>query len=127
MRRIERTPEIERGRRRKAERFADAARLVDEFDDDGELTDVIVTLCVHAGIAASDVICMKKLGTHVKGDNHAEAIAHLRSADREASSALASLLGMKTKAGYGFDSVSRADLTRAMRAMENLITAMRRA
>ncbi|PRB04239.1 hypothetical protein CQ047_16895 [Microbacterium sp. MYb72] len=125
MRLIERTPAIERGRRRKAEQFAAAARMVEELEDDDELVDVIVTLCVHSGIASSDVICLKRLGTHVKGENHAEAVSHLKKADDGASSALATLLSMKTKAGYGFDSVSRSDLTRAMRAMESLVTKMR--
>ena len=127
MRLVERTPAIERGRRRKAEQFATAARMLEELEDDDELIDVIVTLCVHSGIAASDVICLKRLGTHVKGEGHAEAVSHLKQANGAASSTLATLLGMKTKAGYGFDSVSRTDLVRAMRAMESMIVAMRAA
>lgn len=50
-------------RERKARAFADAAELVQAFDDaDRELGDVYVTLCVHAGIAAADAICLRRLG-----------------------------------------------------------------
>ncbi|WP_210418475.1 hypothetical protein [Agromyces intestinalis] len=118
---MQRTPAIEQGRRRKADQFAEAADIVEQFDDnDAELVDAIVTLCVHAGIAASDVIGMKRLGTHVQGDNHTDAIAHLKKADASAAKHLSALLQLKTKAGYGFDSISRADLTRAIRAMHKL-------
>lgn len=30
----------------------------------------VVTLCVHAGIAAADIICCKSLGHFVQGDDH---------------------------------------------------------
>jgi hypothetical protein len=96
-------------------------------DSDAALVDAIVTLCVHAGIAASDVICMRQLGTYVQGESHSEAISHLKLADAAAAKHLTALLGMKTKAGYGFDSISRPDLTRALRAMNSLIEAMRAA
>jgi hypothetical protein len=50
--------EIVQGRLRKAGSFLDAANVIHEFaDQDEESADVYVTLCVHAGIAASDVIC----------------------------------------------------------------------
>lgn len=49
------TQEVRRGRLRKAGQFLDAASPVrDLADEDGEIADVYVTLCVHAGIAASD-------------------------------------------------------------------------
>ena len=102
--------------------------MVEQLEEsDAALVDAIVTLCVHAGIAASDVICMRQLGTYVQGDNHSEAISHLKRADTDAARHLTALLGMKTKAGYGFDSISRSDLARAMRAMSSLIEAMRAA
>ena len=47
-----------RGRLRKAEQFWDAAESIRELaDDEAEIGDVYVTLCVHAGIAAADVVC----------------------------------------------------------------------
>src|SRR6266567_5766674 len=62
--------EIRRGRLRKAEQFADAANLIQEYvDTDDDDADAYVTLCVHAGIAASDVICCARLGEHAKGDS----------------------------------------------------------
>ncbi|MFD4422086.1 hypothetical protein ACFWN7_11365 [Agromyces sp. NPDC058484] len=110
MRQVERTPATERGRRSKAEQFAHAVGIVRAFDDDdAELVDAIVTLCVHAGIAVSDVICMKRIGSYVQGENHTSAIAHLHRADSSAAKQLEALLRMKTKAGYGYDSISRSD------------------
>lgn len=128
MRRVERTAAAEAGRRDKAEQFARAAEMVDELsDDEHDLIDAVVTLCVHAGIAASDAICMRRLGTYVQSENHTDAVKHLRSADAAAATQLSTLLGMKTKAGYGYDSISGTDAKRAMRAMHALLVAMRQA
>ncbi len=70
------TPEVRRGRLRKADQFLDAAHLIGDLaDEDGEIADVYATLCVHAGIAASDVVCCARLGEHSQGENHNEAIA----------------------------------------------------
>lgn len=41
------------------------------------MTDAYVPLCVHAGIAASDVVCCAKLGEHAQGENHDEAVGLL--------------------------------------------------
>lgn len=128
MRQVERTPAADAGRRHKAEQFAHAAEIVDEFSgNEHDLIDSVVTLCVHAGIAASDVICMRRLGTYVQGENHTDAVKHLRAADPDAATQLSTLLGMKTKAGYGHDSVSAADAKRALRSMHALLLAMRKA
>jgi hypothetical protein len=55
--------EIVSGRLSKAEQFLDVAAMVrDLADDEEDVGDAVVTLCVHAGIAASDVICCKALG-----------------------------------------------------------------
>ncbi|MET4159958.1 hypothetical protein [Agromyces sp. PvR057] len=128
MRRVERTAAAEAGRRHKAEQFARATEIVDELaDDEFDLIDAVVTLCVHAGIAASDVICMRRLGTYAQGESHTDAIKHLYGADTAAANQLSTLLGMKTKAGYGQDSVSATDVKRAVRAMHALLVAMRQA
>ncbi len=70
---------------RKADQFADAYYLVRDYaGTDGELdvanadADAAVTLAVHAGIAASDVICCARLGEHAQGKNHGEATGLLR-------------------------------------------------
>jgi hypothetical protein len=44
-----------------------AAEIVDAFaDEDLDLDDACVTLLVHAGIAAADVVCCRRLGKHAK-------------------------------------------------------------
>lgn len=42
-------------------------------DEAADVSDAYVTLLVHAGIAAADVICCQRLGEHALGDSHAEA------------------------------------------------------
>ena len=67
-----------RGRLRKAEQFLAAAeRSASSSDDGAEVGDALVTLCVHAGIAASDVLCCKALGHYVQGDDHQQAVDEL--------------------------------------------------
>ena len=75
-----------------------------------------MTLCVHAGIAAADVACCKRLGVHSKGQDHAAAIALLAQVDRKASQQLGGLLDMKEKAEYSARPVSGTDRKRAGRA-----------
>lgn len=51
---------------RKAEQFYAAAETIrDVADDEAETRDAFVTLCVHAGIAAADVLCCLSLGRRV--------------------------------------------------------------
>jgi hypothetical protein len=95
------TAEIRRGRLLKSGRFLDAASLIaDQAEEQAEIADVYVTLCVHAGIAASDAICCARLGQHAQGDDHNEAVALLSKADNPSAKHLRVLLSMKTKAGY---------------------------
>ena len=62
---------MRRGRLAKAEQFTTAAAdLRHSPGGTADLDDVYVTLCVHAGIAAADVICASKLGVHAQGQNH---------------------------------------------------------
>ena len=70
------------GRRRKAFRFAQAFDEVHALADDAnDIIDVCVTLAVHAGIAASDVICCSTLGYHSQTRDHHDAIGLLRKSD----------------------------------------------
>lgn len=114
--------EARKGRLAKAKQFqrvaADALTLV---DDGADVADAVVTLCVHAGIAASDAICAAKLGRYAQGQDHQDAVRLLATVDKSASSYLSTLLGMKTKAGYGYQTVSKTDLTKAVRAMGALV------
>jgi hypothetical protein len=117
------------GRMRKAEQFWEAAEITRELaDDEAEVGDAYVTLCVHAGIAASDVVCCVSLGEHAAGEDHNDAlalIARVRPGGTDLAKALAALLGMKTRAGYSARPVSGTDRKRAQRQAEKLVRAAR--
>lgn len=120
------TPATIAGRRARAEQFLEAAELVNVFEDaDQGLAAAYVTLCVHAGIAASDVICCIRLGHHASGQDHTEAVRVLGTADRAASGSLDVLLRLKTPAGYSHRSISSIDRKRARRAATSLVERMR--
>jgi len=110
-----------------AEQFADATNLIHEYvDTDDDDADAYVTLCVHAGIAASDVICCARLGEHAKGESHNEAVVLLKRVDTDAAKHLSVLLGLKTKSGYSHMPATRDEVKRAGRAAEALIETARR-
>ena len=69
------TAAIREGRMAKAKQFVEAAETVESLADDANDVDAYVTLCVHAGIAAADVICCKRLGKHSRGEDHTAAVA----------------------------------------------------
>jgi hypothetical protein len=118
-----------RGRLRKAEQFLDsAANIRDLADDEADVGDALVTLCVHAGIAASDVICCKALGHFVQGDDHQQAVAEISKVlpgGKELGNDLRALLQLKTRAGYGAPPVSVEERKRAWRRAESLVEAAR--
>jgi hypothetical protein len=112
------------GRLAKARQFFEAATAIrDLADDEATVGDAFVTLCVHAGIAAADVICCRRLGYHVQGESHAEAIDELAKVSKERAKDLRVLLGMKTRAGYGDAPVSTEQRKRAIRAADRLVRA----
>jgi hypothetical protein len=118
---------IAQGRLHKAEQFWDAAEAIRELaDDEAEIGDVYVTLCVHAGIAAADVVCCRALGEHAFGEDHNAAVGLIRrtrpDGDRLAA-ALSVLLGMKTRAGYSASPISITDRKRAQRQAERILRA----
>ena len=112
-----------RGRLDKAVQFADAAELIETMVDEDEQIDAYVTLCVHAGIAAADVLCCARLGKHAEGDNHTEAVALLQKVDKSLAGDLSTLLGMKTFAGYSAQRSTASSRKRAGRAMRRLVDA----
>lgn len=121
------TATIAQGRLKKANQFITAAETVREFADDGEdVADAYVTLCVHAGIAASDVICCTSLGVHPQGESHTAAANLLASTDKDAAKHLQMLLGLKTKAGYGHTPATN-EVKKADRAADALVEKARRA
>jgi hypothetical protein len=117
------------GRLRKAEQFQDAAATIrDLANDETEVGDAFVTLCVHAGIAASDAICCEALGHYVQGDDHNQAIAELSKVKpdgNELGGDLRALLQMKSRAGYGPIPVTVEQRKRAWRRAGSLIEAAR--
>lgn len=119
--------QIRAGRLAKARQFLQAADLIEPSEAD-DIADAYVTMCVHAGIAAADVICCARLGRHHQGDNHAEAVALLKKAGAsEEAKRLAVLLGLKSKAGYTHLPSSAADVKRAGRSAKDLVEAAERA
>jgi hypothetical protein len=115
------------GRLRKAEHLMQAAAALREIDElQEDVGDAVVTLCVHAGVAAADVICCVALGKYAQGEDHNAAVAHLskvRPNGRELGNSLRTLLGMKTRAGYSHEQIRAAELTRALRAAQGLLNA----
>lgn len=112
---------VEQGRRAKAAQFLRVADDARELSDEGDVSDAVVTLYVHAGIAAADAICSAALAKHAQGHSHTDAVSLLASVDKQASQSLATLLGMKTRAGYGHDPVSKSQLARAEKAARTLV------
>ena len=94
------TPEMKIGRLNKAEQFLRAAQLISSSIDDSQLANAYVTLCVHAGIAASDLICCSRLGEYSVGADHRSAVALLARIDENSSIHLKTLLDMKGHSGY---------------------------
>lgn len=112
------------GRLAKARQFINAADTIEALAEEAaDVADAYVTLCVHAGVAAADVICCARLGKYSRGENHASAVELLDRASSQDAKHLRTLLGMKTKAGYTAVPVSGSEHTRAGRAARALIEA----
>ena len=111
-----------RGRLLKARQFLRAA---DRMAEDGtkDIADAYITLCIHAGIAAADVVCCARLGEHASGEHHGEAVALLGKVDRSLAKDLSALLSMKTAVGYGATGSSATDAKRAGRSVRRLVEA----
>jgi hypothetical protein len=120
---------VTKGRLKLAIQFWHAAESVRALADrPSDISNVYVTNCVHAGIAAADAICCKVLGEHARSDNHSAAVDLLKTVrpdGNELGKALGTLLGMKSQAGYGAEIVSADDMRRAERAAAKLVTAAR--
>ena len=99
------------------------AELADQADD---VVDAYMTLLVHAGIAAADLICCARLGEHALGTDHGEAVALLKqAAGAKTSGHLSTLLAVKTKAGYSHTNASSNDRTKTERAAAALLKVAR--
>ncbi len=85
----------------------------------------VVTLYVHAGIAAADIICCARLGRYSSSGNHADALLLLQQAAPELKPSLQRLVSVKSSAGYGVESMSAKKITEARAAADKLMTAAR--
>lgn len=84
MRTVRADEQVRRGRLAKARQFSRVAEYAQLLSDEGDtVADAVVTLYIHAGIAASDAICARALGEHAKGENHADAVSLLRSVTQD--------------------------------------------
>jgi hypothetical protein len=115
------TRTVRAGRLAKARQFQRAAAMLAAVGDDDAIGDAYVTLCIHAGIAAADVICCTRLGEYHRGDDHHGAITLLSKVDRAAARCLRTLLDLKSRSGYGAALISDTDQKRAARAAESLL------
>lgn len=116
------------GRLAKAEQFLKAATVRDLADEEADVGDALVTLCVHAGIAAADVICCVALGHYVRGEDHLQAIAEVSKVSpdgKQLGNDLRALLQMKSRAGYAAPPLTADQRKRAWRRAESLVEAAR--
>ncbi len=116
------------GRMWVARQFALAAELIEEFTgepDEGTVNNAYVTLCVHSGIAAADVVCCARLGEYSRGEDHKAAVLLLNKVGKGLGNALARLPALKTAAGYQPSSVSRQHVITARRQSDLLMTTAR--
>lgn len=119
------TPATRAGRLAKGNQFWEAATLIEELTEESDLVDAYITLCIHAGIAAADVICCARLGVHATGQSHDEAKSLLSTVDKGAARHLGTLLGMKTFSGDSSQSSPTTNRSRARRAALALLEAAR--
>ena len=119
-----------RGRFNKAKGFLESAETLFTLgsNDSGVLmpsspqADSFVDLCVDAGIAAADAICVKKTGRYSSSTDHSAAIALLQDATgRSTAKHLGTLVQVKNKAAYSAKSVDASDIHSAGEAARALV------
>jgi hypothetical protein len=107
------------GRSRVAQKYYEAADLV--ASEGGEAINVCVGLCVLAGIAAGDAICVAAIGERYSGLDHGAAAELLSQVDAEAGRQLKKLVNLKPSAHYGDALLSAGDGTAALSAAKKLM------
>lgn len=118
-----------RTRAQHAHAFVAAADLVGDLGQDAGIDDVgniIGSLAVLAGIAASDAICGAVLGERPAGGDHGEAVAMLRRTQVGKSLAqhLARLINAKTETQYSPLLLTEARATDLLKASRRLVDGM---
>ncbi len=111
-------------RLRQARQYTEVAGVVAGEGTDVEYSSVAASLCVLAGVAASDAACCRALGRRARGQDHREAITLIEQIEPDgpkAAKALRRLLNLKDEAHYGLIDVSGADLRTALRQAQSLV------
>jgi len=88
--------------------YLEVAELV-LSDERSEMPGVAAGLAVLAGIAASDAICVSRLGSIYRGENHRDAVELLRVATmdgKKLSTTFLKLIDVKDEAHYGLITVA---------------------
>lgn len=114
-----------RSRAESARRFLESARETQTLHADW--TDVMASNAVLAGIAASDAIYGRVLRVASTGEDHAQAVALLRTATIEGpayAKELRRLVEIKTAAQYSPATTSAEVATRSLAWAERLVQAM---
>jgi hypothetical protein len=109
--------------------FLDVAETVHDNDLDASFN-VAASLCVLAGIAASDAACCSALGERPRGQDHGGAetvVARASGVGDDMAKALRRLLGLKDDAHYGMLYISREKTAMAIRNASRLIELAERA
>jgi len=114
-------PSHARSRRRIAEKYLEVADLI--ATEDGEAVNVCIGLCVLAGIAAGDAICVSATGERYSGQDHAAAADLLSTVDSAAGRRLRDLVALKPASHYGTHLLTSKDRLTALRAAAALVEA----
>jgi pyrimidine deaminase RibD-like protein len=121
-----RTSEGSRGeartRRRVATKFLEVAELAATEEGDAA-NNVVAGVCVLAGIAAGDALCLMVLGHRYAGQDHAEAARLLSKVDLPLSRELSKLVRLKPMSHYGSQFINTDARVRALRAARRLVDA----
>lgn len=107
-----------------ARSFAEVAERVFDDYERAEFANVIGSLAVLAGIAASDAACCAALGQRSRSSDHHDAInvvAQVRPHGAEAAKDLRRLLNLKDAAEYGVMHVGEAELKNALRCARRIV------
>ncbi len=119
------SPAEARNRRLIAAKYLEVAELA--ASEEGPVANnVVVGVCVLAGIAAADTVCLLATGARYSGTDHAEAATYLAQVDPKLGNQLQTLVRLKPLAHYGTGFVSDPDRTRAVRAAQALLDAAAR-
>jgi hypothetical protein len=103
-----------------AAKYLEVADLV-AAEEKGEAINVCVGLCVLAGIAAGDAICLVATGERYSGLDHAAAAELLERVHAESGKRLRTLVRLKPVSHYGDTLLTEQERTAALRAAKALV------